>query len=292
MALIQYNFKSQSVGRNVNVTVVLPTDGLSFYDPSEAEQYGHNPITKVIPHTYQPGMKFQTVYVYHGGGEDNSVSYRYAALERAAQENKVMLVCPDIQFFGTDCAGRNYFTYLTQELPCVIQTMFPSSPKREDNFVMGYAMGANVALGVSVIRPDLFAACLDISGGIGMTLQTSTMVEELAGDHFRTFMPSYHVAFGEPENFPGSRYDLYPIARRNKEEGQTLTHVTVVCGSEEFIRKRVEDDVARLRELEYPMDYLCLEGYDHNWRTWDEYLVRGLEEIFPLKKEYLYQEET
>ena len=82
MALIQYNFKSQSVGRNVNVTVVLPTDGLSFYDPSEAEQYGHNPITKVIPHTYQPGMKFQTVYVYHGGGEDNSVSYRYAALER------------------------------------------------------------------------------------------------------------------------------------------------------------------------------------------------------------------
>ena len=73
--------------------------------------------------------------------------------------------------------------------------MLPSSPKREDNFVMGYAMGGNVALGVSILRPELFSACLDISGGIGMTLDTDTLVEELAGDHFRTFMPSYQVAF-------------------------------------------------------------------------------------------------
>ena len=117
MALIQFNFKSQSVGRNVNVTIVLPTDGLSFYDPSEAERYGHNPITKVVPNTYQPGMKFQTVYVYHGGGEDNSVTYRYVALERAAQENKVMLVCPDIQFFGTDCAGETILHSLLRNFP-------------------------------------------------------------------------------------------------------------------------------------------------------------------------------
>ena len=123
-----------------------------------------------------------------------------------------------------------------------------------------------------------------------MTLETSTMVEELAGDHFRQFMPSYHVAFGEPENFPGSAYDLYPIARKKKEAGETLSHFTVICGSKEFIRKRVEDDVARLRELDYPVDYLCLEGYDHDWRTWNQYLVRGLKEILPLKKKYLYNE--
>ena len=102
MARLQYNFKSQSVGRNVNVTIVLPTDGLSFFDPSEAEQRGQNPITHPLQYCYRPGMKFQTVYVYHGGGEDDSMNIRYAALERAAQENKVMLVCPDIQFFGTD----------------------------------------------------------------------------------------------------------------------------------------------------------------------------------------------
>lgn len=288
MSLFQYNFKSQSVGRNVNITFILPTDGLSFFDPAEAEQRGQNPITRPFQYTYRPGMKFQTVYVYHGGGEDNSISARYAALERVAQENKVMLVCPDIQFFGTDCPGGKYFTYLTEELPCIAQTLFPSSPKREDNFVMGYAMGANVALGTAILRPDLFRACMDISGGIGMTLQTSTLVEELESDHFRTYMPSYQIAFGNPESFPGSAYDLYPPARRFKEEGRELTEFILVCGSKEFIRQRVEDDAARLKEIGYQVTYLCPEGYDHDWRTWDEYMARGLNELLPLKREYLY----
>ena len=212
----------------------------------------------------------------------------YAAIERVAQENKVMLVCPDIQFFGTDSAGGKYFTYLTEELPRVVQTMLPSSPKREDNFVMGYAMGGNVALGVSILRPELFSACLDISGGIGMTLDTDTLVEELAGDHFRTFMPSYQVAFGQPGTFPGSFYDLYPAAKKAKESGQELTEFTLVCGSEEFIRARVEKDVARLRELGYPIRYFCPQGYNHDWRTWEEYMARGLSQLLPLKREYLY----
>ena len=115
MALVQYNYKSQSLNRNVSFTVILPTDGLSFYDPSEAQARGQNPIGRTVADTYELGMKFQTVYVYHGGGEDQSVTGRYIALERAAQENKVMMVCPDIQFFGVDCAGGKYFTYLTEE---------------------------------------------------------------------------------------------------------------------------------------------------------------------------------
>lgn len=201
MALIQYNYKSQSISRNVPFTAILPTDDLSFFKPEEFEARGQNPIGRRKTYVYEPGMKFQTVYVMHGGGEDQSVSARYVALERYAQANKVMLVCPDFQFFGTDCAGGNYFTYLTEELPRIIQTIFPSSPKREDNFIMGYAMGANVALGMAVLRPDLYRSCLDISGGIGMTLVTQTMVEEMASDHFRKFMPSYQVAFANGE-FP------------------------------------------------------------------------------------------
>ena len=121
-----------------------------------------------------------------------------------------------------------------------------------------------------------------------MTLDTDTLVEELAGDHFRTFMPSYQVAFGQPENFPGSFYDLYPAAKKAKESGQELTEFTLVCGSEEFIRARVEKDVARLQELGYPMRYFCPQGYNHDWRTWEEYMARGLSELLPLKREYLY----
>lgn len=290
MALIQYNYKSQSLSRNVSFTVILPTDGLSFYDPDEAKERGQNPILRTLTDVYEDGMKFQTVYLYHGGGEDHSVTCRYAALERAAQENKVMLVCPDIQFFGTDCDGGNYFTYLTQELPKVVRTIFPSSPAREDNFVAGYAMGANVALGIAILRPDLFQTCLDISGGIGFTLKTQTMIDELRSDHFQTYLPSYGIAFGNPEQFAGSRYDLWPIAKKFKEEGTGLCSFILACGKDEFIRGRVEDDVKCLRELGYPVQYICAEGYSHNWEMWEKYLIEGLNCLLPLKRSYLYAE--
>ena len=61
-----------------------------------------------------------------------------------------------------------------------------------------------------------------------------------------------------------------------------------MCGSEEFIRARVEKDVARLRELGYPIRYFCPQGYNHDWRTWEEYMARGLSQLLPLKREYLY----
>lgn len=288
MALIHYDYKSQSIERNVPVTIILPTDELSFYDPAESAARGQNPMGQKKRYMYKPGMKFQTVYLCHGGGKNYSVTARYAALERFAQENRVMVVCPDFQFFGTDCAGGKYFTYLTEELPTIIQTVFPSSPKREDNFVMGYAMGANVALGMAVLRPDLYSACLDISGGIGMTLDTQTLVEEMKSEHFRTFMPSYKVAFGEPEDFPGSTYDLYAAAVRNKKEKKDLPLFILACGSKEFIRKRVEGDVAKLQELEYPVQYILAEGFDHDWKMWDKYLCEGLSTLLPLKHDYLY----
>lgn len=290
MALVQYDFKSQCIERNVSVTIILPTDELSFFDPSESEVRGQNPILRKKCRMYRPGMKFQTVYVCHGGGENHSATSRYVPLERYAQENRVMLVCPDIRFFGTDCPGGNYFTYLTQELPTVIQTVFPSSPKREDNFVMGYAMGANAALGMAILRPDLYSACLDISGGIGMTLDTQTLVEEMKSSHFKTFMPSYQVAFGEPEDFPGSDYDLYAAAVRNKEEGKALPRFILACGSKEFIRRRMEGDAEKLRELGYPVEYIVAEGFDHDWTMWETYLRKGLQTLLPLKRDFLYPE--
>ncbi len=292
MALVHYNFKSQSIERNVSVTIILPTDELSFYDPAESQARGQNPIGQKKRCKYQAGMKFQTVYVLHGGGENHSVTSRYVPLERYAQENRVMLVCPDFQFFGTDCAGGKYFTYLTEELPTVIQTIFPSSPEREDNFVMGYAMGANVALGMAILRPDLYSACLDISGGIGMTLDARTLVEEMKSDHFKTFMPSYQVAFGDPEAFPGSAYDLYAAAVRNKKEGKPLPRFLLACGSREFIRRRMEGDAEKLRELEYPVEYILAQDYDHDWNMWEKYLCEGLRTLLPLKRDFLYPQQS
>lgn len=288
MSLMRFNYRSSVLGKYIDISVVYPTDRYEFYDPKkeklglhgEADGFSQNkPV-------YYPGMKFQTVYLIHGGGDDDSLTYRYTNAERYAQDNNVMLVTPDIaNSFGVDtCYGVKYQTFLAKELPVVIQSLFASSPKREDNFIVGYAMGGNIALGTAIMHPEMFSTCVDLSGGIGMTLDSNTIKEELAGDHFKQFLPIYNSAFGKAEEYDKSRFDLYRIAREKKQSGEPLTKFYICCGSEEFIRYRVERDVEKLKELEYDVEYIVAEGHTHDFRMWDEYINLALSRLLPLKR--------
>jgi len=283
MGLIHFNYRSEALERYTNISIVYPTDEYSWKDGGGAR---FMPGQKVRP-PYTPGMKFQTIYLIHGGGDDHSLVYRYTNAERYAQEHRVMLVTPDIpNSFGVDTAYQvKYQTYLTEELPAIIQALFASSPRREDTFIMGYAMGGNAALGAAIARPDLYAACVDMSGGIGLTLRTETLKQELNGDHFRNNFPLYNSTFGKAEDIEGSRFDLYATAKKQKESGAALSRIFIACGSREFIRERVEGDVKALKELGYPVSYEVAEGYDHNFDFWDLYIRKAMNELLPLKGE-------
>lgn len=293
MAIMRFNYRSQAVGHYMDITVVYPTDEFSYFDPkAKSGSIAHqvNLPGEESRSVYEPGMKFQTIYLIHGGGDDDTLTYRYTNAERYAQKNRVMLVTPGIpNSFGVDTEyGIGYSTFLTEELPVLIQSLFASSPEREDNFIMGYAMGGNIALGTALIRPDKYAACVDISGGIGMTLDTELLKQELDGDHFRNHFYLFNSSFGDSSKIDGSRFDLYQIAKKHKENGEELPKFHIACGSKEFIRKRVEGDVRLLGELGYDVDYILAEGYDHNWEMWDTYIRKAMDEILPLKRKAIY----
>lgn len=281
---MRFNFRSQALGRYVDVSIVYPTDNYSYY-PQAA---GASPLSVegARSRVYIPGMKFQTVYLIHGGGDDDTLTYRYSNAERYAQDNNVMLVTPNIaNSFGIDTQyGVRYQTFLAEELPVVIQTLFASSAEREDNFIMGYAMGGNVALGTALMHPERYKACVDISGGIGMTLDTETLQQELEGEHFRKNFPLYNASFGRSEQIPGSVYDIAAAARRRLADREKVCDFHIICGSEEFIRSRVERDVELLREIGYPVNYICPEGYTHDFVLWDQYIKLALDEILPLRR--------
>ncbi len=290
MSTMRFNYRSQILGYYLDVTVVMPTDGLSFCGPEEQLRINPRLNTSTVKPQYRPGMKFQTVYFMHGGGDEDSLVGRYTNAERYAQDNCVMLVIPNVvHSFGAHCLyGRDYSAFITDELPVVIQSLFPSSPKREDNFIMGYAMGGNAALGNAFMRPENYAMCVDISGGIGYTLDTDRMVRDLSKPHH---LPEYNHAFGPAETFPGSVNDIGAIAEKLVKEGVELPFFTVICGSEEFIRQRVEGDVRRLKELGIPHKYIVAEGYDHNFDMWEDWTRKTLDEILPLKRAPIYPED-
>lgn len=284
MSMMRFNFRSEILGRDVDVSVVFPTGACRCALPEGTPRAWQAP-SDAAKTVYRPGMKFQTVYLLHGGGDDDTLTYRCTNVEEAAQRNCVMLVTPNIvNSFGADtCYGIPYASFVTEELPAVVQALFASSPNREDNFIMGYAMGGSAALAAAVNRPDRYAACMDISGGIGMTFCPETLAAELDGDHFKTHFPLYNATFGAAA-IPGGSADLRAQVLRRRAAGGPEADFLVVCGSREFIRARVEDDVAAMRRLHMRVEYICAEGYDHDFRLWDRYLQLGLDRLLPLKR--------
>ena len=292
MGILRYNFRSMALGKYVDTTIIYPTDFLAFYEDQETIdriQFKPGPGN---PLPYRPGMKFQTLYLMHGGSEDDTGPTRFTNVERFVQKHHLMVVTPDVSLsFGLDTDyGLSYQIFLSEELPKVVQALFASSPKREDNFIMGYAMGANVALGTAIRNPHLFHTCVDISGGIGMTLDTQTLKDELTGDHFPVRMPLYLSSFGPADKLDNSPNDLYTTAKRFKENGTELTKYHLICGEKEFIRARIERDAQLLKELGYDVNYMLAEGYDHDFTMWDTYIKYAIENLLPLKNTPIYEE--
>ncbi len=288
MGILRFNYRSEAIGGYTDVTVVYPTDAFT-YDPDAPRRSGAFPQQEKP--AYRPGMQFQTVYLLHGGGDNDSLVYRYTNAERYAQRNRVMLVTPSIvNSFGVDTEyGVAYSTFLTRELPLLVQSLFASSPRREDNFIVGYAMGGNAALGNALMHPERYAVCVDISGGIGLTLDTEKFRQELAGDHFRKQFRLVGATFGESDALPGSRHDLAAIARAQLAKGAVLPKFHLMAGEDEgFIRERVEGDARILQELGIDADLTIAPGRRHNFDYWDEALAFVLDELLPLRRAAIY----
>ena len=64
MGIMRFNYRSQAVGGYVDITVVYPTDFISYYDMTKERRHHNAPGQKPLP-KYVPGMKFQTVYLIH-----------------------------------------------------------------------------------------------------------------------------------------------------------------------------------------------------------------------------------
>ncbi|MBR2739765.1 MAG: hypothetical protein IKD87_03755 [Oscillospiraceae bacterium] len=291
MGICKFNYRSQACGLWLDVIVTIPTSQFSYYDMREGARHNDRaPADGKYPEVYRPGMKFQTIYMIHGGGDDDTLPYRYMSIERYADANNVMLVTPNIpNSFGVNTNyGVDYQTFLSEELPTVIQSLFPSAPGRENNFIAGFAMGGNVALGTALMHPELYAAAVDVSGGIGLTVNTEQFASELSGQFTGRF-PLVGATFGRGEDLPGSKHDMRKFALENIEKGVELPKFYLVCGSEEGnIGKRVEADAKTLKEMGYDVDFTCYEGYNHFYPLWDMYFEKMMNEILPLKREAIF----
>lgn len=161
MALFQCKIFSKELFRSVNVNVTLPTpdSGDCFFD-----------TTTKYP---KPGEKYQVLWLLHGFSADESDWQRFSSIERYAQEKKVAVVMPDgyNSMYANNRFGAQYYNFYTEELPSVLQSLFPLSAKRENNFIAGLSMGGYGAFKAAFTKPEQYGAAASLSGGLIQDLE-------------------------------------------------------------------------------------------------------------------------
>ncbi len=153
MALIECNFFSEALGLSCSMNVILPQSvGKGMIGMKETGAGSAPPV----------------LYLLHGMSDDHTIWLRRTSIERYAAPLGLAVVMPAVhRSYYTDMhEGGAYWTFVSEELPRIVESLFKVSADPRDRFVAGLSMGGYGAAKLALRRPDFFAAAASLSGAM------------------------------------------------------------------------------------------------------------------------------
>ena len=223
-----------------------------------------------------PERGWPTLYLLHGLSDDETIWMRRTSIERYVAPLGLAVVMPrvDRSWYADTNSGLAYWTWVSEELPNLCESMFRLSNRREDRFVAGLSMGGYGAFKLGLSLPERYAAAASLSGAV------------MAPDYFKqprdpAVLPELRAIFGDLEAVAGSDNDLTTLARRTVEAGDPPI-LYQCCGTGDFLY----DQNVRFRDFakEIGLEVIYEEHPDdvHEWGYWDRMIQRVLQWL-PLK---------
>lgn len=257
MGVIRTTFYSKVLREQTNVVIILPTY-MPWRDGSyEVEYYANY------------GRK-KTFYILHGGSDDCSLYLRKTKIEDYADKGDFAVVMPEVKnsFYCNMVAGKDYFTYLSEELPQYLERIYPIANHAEDRFVIGNSMGSHGAFKWALNRPDFFCAAAGMSG-VGD-------VEEMG---FLNRNQQYvKNAFGTSEQYRGSSNDLKHLALKLVDSGEIIPYFYSCCGMKDQFYEGTKEFYEYAMKIGFPLEYESGPG-KHDWAFWDAWLPKIIKKM-------------
>lgn len=196
------------------------------------------------------------LYLLHGRTDDHSAWTRNTSIERYAVAAGVAVVMPAARrsFYTDEVHGDRFWTFLSEELPALVGSMFRVSQRREDTFVAGLSMGGYGAAKWALRDPDRFAAAATMSGALD--------VRALLGDAEYGSELADRV-FGRELD---PRDDLFALL--GSADAARLPRLHISCGTEDHLvdHSRRFATAAEAAGAEVTVD---LRPGAHEWGFWD-----------------------
>lgn len=259
MALLQIQFFSQSMRREVALSALIPLD---------APPIPGQPAEEIKP--------LKALYLLHGYSGNHTDWIHFSRIRELSDKYKIAVFMPSGEnhfYLDDEDKGQLYGEFLGRELVEFTRSMFPLSEDRKDTFIGGLSMG-----GYGAIRNGLKYA--DRFGGI-IALSSALIPYTIAGlaPGYQDAIADYNYytrVFGDLNQLLGSDKDPEALAMRLKEQGAHFPGIYMACGNEDFlldVNRRFHD---YLSQEEIPHHYKECAG-THDWNFWNEHIGPAIE---------------
>ena len=244
MAHLRCDFFSEALSLSTSMTVLLPQQTTTQIGMEGRSGESPPPV----------------LYLLHGLSDDDTIWLRRTSIERYAAPLGLAVVMPQVHrsFYTDEAYGGRYWTFLSEELPQLVSSLFRVSDRREDTFVAGLSMGGYGAFKWALRQPERFAAAASLSGAV-----------DVAGLRMGRERPEDQRMFErifDDREVAGSSDDLHSLLTR--ADPAALPSLYLCCGTEDAL---IEDNRAfaeACTSAGVPLRSSFGPGA-HDWAYWD-----------------------
>ena len=255
MAYIAARIRSIVLKKTVNVDLYFPND---------------------LPEETVPKIN-GVITLLHGYNNCNTDWFHMTSVCRYAADNGLILVAPfcDNSFYNDMVHGGDYFKYITEELPVLLEKMFNIPKIRDNNYIAGISMGGYGAMLIGLSRPDLYAGIGCFSGVVmlDMLMNMGRDMDEIKD----TFGP----VFGDGLTLPEDKNLVHLINKVSEMPKNEQPKIFLTAGKQDNAVYHVNDQYKMFLskiDKEKLSNFKCMEWDGlHEWNFWDRSIVYAVD---------------
>ena len=255
MAYIAARIRSIVLKKTVNVDLYFPND---------------------LPEETVPKIN-GVITLLHGYNNCNTDWFHMTSVCRYAADNGLILVAPfcDNSFYNNMVYGGDYFKYITEELPILLEKMFNIPTTRENNYIAGLSMGGYGAMLIGLSCPDLYAG-IGCFSGVVMPDMLMTLGKDL-DEIKQAFTP----VFGDELKLPEDKNILNLIEKVSKLPENEQPKILLTAGNQDNAVYYVNDQNKLFlsninKDILSSFKYMEWDG-GHEWNFWDRSIVYAID---------------
>jgi putative tributyrin esterase len=224
----------------------------------------------------------KVVYLLHGICGRSGDWIDYSMLPNYAKKYRAIFVMPEVSrsFYSDMTYGLNYFSYITEELPLMCNSILNISQKVEDTAIIGGSMGGYGALKAALTKPHKYGFCGAFSSPCLMLkehLEYSEGARRFKKLFGERLFKDFQAVFGENIDW-NPKEDVIELAKQIGDPTK-MPELYLACGTEDMFFRDNKRFHHILKELGHDAIFEEWQG-NHDWIFFNEALKRALQCFF------------